>query len=93
MSQSELEKKFKIKTNFFECLQFRQSIPIHWRTFIRNNFNKEILHDVACNNLYVIDKLLSNKNRSKIMYWNLIQKKLIKPSNINYWEKTRIFKC
>ena len=70
MSHTQIESKYSVKCSFFNILQIRHSIPLHWRSILFNDTSKII--SVSTKNTQIIDTLVDiNKMTCKDLYWFL----------------------
>ncbi len=87
LNHIELTSKYKLITNFIECLQLKSCIPREWKDWISKvKISASKIPDGNCieiNNKYInIDKI-----QCKDFYWHLIEKYLHNPKCKKAWIK------
>ncbi len=57
MGHTEINNKYDIKSNFFDILQIRQSIPFAWRDILNNSSKQK---SIGTDSLFIDDKMYTS---------------------------------
>ncbi len=85
MGHTEINNKYDIKSNFFDILQIRQSIPFAWRNIL-NNSSKQI--SIGTNTPFIDDKMYTSLTlTTKVICNSLVANKCRYSACITKWSK------
>ncbi len=85
MGHTEINNKDDIKSDFFDILQIRQSIPFEWRNILNNSSKQK---SIGTDTLFIDDKMYTLFTlTAKVMYNSLVAKQCRDPACITKWSK------
>ncbi len=80
MKHTVIDNKYDIKSDFFDILQIRQSIPFAWRDILNNSFKQK---SIGTNTLFIDDKMYTSFTlTTKVIYNSLVAKRCRDPACI-----------